>query len=240
MTLNINNVNKMNSMNNIKKSFKIFNPINSFIVKMAQHKVYYTHNYWDDFKFYVKNEHIILGICYADINNPFSRYERIIFLICSFIFSFLLTILFNLISANDTRILISFICGSILESLFDSSIKNILTCGLTQKTYVPTIIRTSIECIGIIISYCICSCLIVTFICILILLLIKIRMIFLFIESKIISFIIVIPIMLIKYHLKRNKEINEKKNISLSEIKTSFSNSLDDIPDVENVEEYDT
>lgn len=79
----------------------VFGDLSEMKIRLAKGEVVYSDSFCSDFVFYVKNKHPIISICFSHPEHPFSKCGRLVFLLCSLLFSFSLSLLWIMLSPNQ-------------------------------------------------------------------------------------------------------------------------------------------
>ena len=94
------------------------------------HKVKFTDNYWNDYFFYLRNNHVVLSIFMNHHDNPFSGIPRLLGFICSIAFSMLCALSLELDTiANFKKEIIQYTLIVFLEAVFDLEVQQLSSCA---------------------------------------------------------------------------------------------------------------
>lgn len=104
-----------------------------FVERLAVGMVIFSKDYWRDLWLYLKNNHLLLAVFLAHPKHPFSRTERLICLFCSVMIGFGLTCLFNMLTKEPDRTLISVIVGGVIQGLYDALLRLFAECLCVQS-----------------------------------------------------------------------------------------------------------
>lgn len=117
-----------------------------FVERMAVGSVIFSKSYWGDAWLYLKNNHLLLAVFLAHPKHPFSRMERLICLFCSFLVGFGLTCLFNLITKEPTKTVVSVLVGGLIQGIYDALLRLFAECLCVQSC--PSCIVRCFEACG--------------------------------------------------------------------------------------------
>ena len=113
--------------------------IDPIVAKLARNEVTFSASWCGDYRFYMLNKHVALGICCSYPGHPFGRCRRVLFLFASTGFGFFLVVAMNKYQSED--MLAYTLLSSLLQMAFDFITVEIASCRFAKRDGVPCIIR---------------------------------------------------------------------------------------------------
>ncbi len=110
-------------------------------VKFKRGDVKFSGFFWQDFVFYLQNNHVLLAICFAHPENPFNNVARLLAFITSLVFGLILAC----ISITNTsssksfylRLFLNTIIFVVVQAFFDINAQYINTCECIRHKGMP-------------------------------------------------------------------------------------------------------
>ena len=106
-----------------------------------------TYSSWlRDAAFFIANTHVLLGLCLAHPDHPYSRCRRLLVLYSSFAFAFLLTVTLETFVPNESaKAVLRTTVGAVLQSFFDVGGALLGSCRCANAAWASRIFSSSVR-----------------------------------------------------------------------------------------------
>jgi hypothetical protein len=108
--------------------------------KLLQGDVLYSHSFWGDFRFYIRNNHILISIFAAHPRNPFSRVSRFIVFLASNLFAVFLASIAQT-TGFKAQLILNYCVFVLLQTFYDNNAQSVATCACLRRERCPSCVR---------------------------------------------------------------------------------------------------